>query len=219
MAVCDARYCFTMVDVGAAGRNSDGGVLKSSTFGKRLASGTLNLPAAKTLPGSQIGANHVFIGDGAFPLGSNMLRPFPGQWLSDEKVIFNYRLSRARTKIENAFGILAAKWRIFLGTMPGNIHLVVKVTQAALCLHNWLMKQDYTSRPSSRRYILPGEVDSADCEDGTWRQDANCFRTVGQFGSNTYTLAAKKQRDTFVSYFMEKGEVPWQWSKLPRRQV
>lgn len=34
MALCDARYKFIMVDIGAVGSQSDGGIFESSVFGK-----------------------------------------------------------------------------------------------------------------------------------------------------------------------------------------
>ena len=36
LAVCDAHYCYTHVDIGDAGRHSDGDVFSNSHFGKAM---------------------------------------------------------------------------------------------------------------------------------------------------------------------------------------
>ncbi|XP_018392323.1 PREDICTED: uncharacterized protein LOC108771510 [Cyphomyrmex costatus] len=50
LAVCDADYIFTLVDIGAFGSQSDGGVFKESTFGRALESGAISLPEDSPLP-------------------------------------------------------------------------------------------------------------------------------------------------------------------------
>ena len=50
MAVCDAQYCFTLVDIGDNGRHSDGGVLSHSNFGQAMESGSLSIPEPANLP-------------------------------------------------------------------------------------------------------------------------------------------------------------------------
>lgn len=96
MAVVGSNYRFTLIDVGAEGRQSDTGVFKASSIGEALSQGALELPDMKQLPGSNFVAPYTFIGDEALQLRTNFLRPFLAKDLDDEKRIFNYRLSRAR---------------------------------------------------------------------------------------------------------------------------
>ena len=118
LAVCDAHYQFIVVDVGDTGRHSDGGVLSNSEFGAALEANSLSLPPKKPLGKSlSTPIPFVIVGDAAVPLKQNMMRPYPGRNLPEPQAVFNYRLSRARCIIENSFGILASRWRIFRRTL------------------------------------------------------------------------------------------------------
>lgn len=67
--------------------------------------GEIKLPAAEAVDDGERELPYVFIADEAFPLKEYLMRPFPGsQLVTESKKIYNYRLSRARRVIENAFG-------------------------------------------------------------------------------------------------------------------
>lgn len=78
LAVCDGNYLFTYVDIGAYGSESDSGVLHQSNFGQKLTSNNLNLPPEKELPfcPRRRKISYFFVGDEAFPLKENLMRPF-----------------------------------------------------------------------------------------------------------------------------------------------
>ncbi|KAL3213372.1 hypothetical protein MRX96_035432 [Rhipicephalus microplus] len=83
-AVVDCNYKFVMADVGAYDKQSDGGVLEQSKLGKRLQQGKLQLPKDLHLPNTRLPAPCVFVGDEAFQLRTDFLRPYPGRGLNSK---------------------------------------------------------------------------------------------------------------------------------------
>ena len=140
MAVVNADYEFTLVDIGDYGRLSDGSVFSSSHLGIAINNGTLNLPSPRRLEQSSKLYPYVFIGDDAFPMKPCLLKPYPGQNLSIKERVFNYRLSRARRIVENAFGIATSRFRIFRRPICASVDTSNAVTKAIVALHNYLMK-------------------------------------------------------------------------------
>lgn len=109
LAICDADLKFLFVDVGQPGSRSDAGIWADSTFNHLLQNEGLKLP--NTPEGS---IKYHFVGDDAFPLSCRISKPFPRSSpnLSVLEKVHNYRLSRARRTIENAFGHMANKFRV-----------------------------------------------------------------------------------------------------------
>ncbi|XP_049962386.1 uncharacterized protein LOC126482349 [Schistocerca serialis cubense] len=163
MAACDANYKFTWVDIGSAGRDSDGGIFGYTECGNRLMKQTLNLPPPSVLPGTDVVLPYVFVADEAFPLTPNIMRPYAGRSkdaLSPCEAIFNYRLCRARRLIENTFGVLTTKWRIFRRAITADVETVKLIIMTTVALHNYLKDCDQLERSSSGLYCSPGLVDS-----------------------------------------------------------
>lgn len=210
MALVDAKYQFRYVSVGAQGRASDAGVFAESDFKQALDRGLLNIPPAKHLPGSDVQAPFVFLGDDAYPLRTDLMKPYSFRQMDYQQRVFNYRLSRARRVVENGFGILANRWRVFLTTIMLNADKVQKVTLACVCLHNYLCEI------RSDTYAAPALIDSEDGDhryvEGTWRQDGLGAMYPLQPGRPcNSSMAAKQIRDNLKSYFVTSaGRVPWQ---------
>ena len=144
MALVDADYCFIYIDVGNYGSNGDSSIFKNSALGQAFAGQILNVPPPKRLPGYPEGGAlpHYIVADEAFPLSMDLMRPYPRGKKKDrlpfDKSIFNYWLSRARRIVENAFGILAQRFRVFDRRIQMDDHNVIKIVNATCVLHNYL---------------------------------------------------------------------------------
>lgn len=185
LALVDAEYKFTIVDIGGLGKNSDGCIFANSIFGKSLTQNKLNVPRDTYLLGTEEYMPYVIVADAAFPLQKCLMRPYPGnQTINNEgKKVFNYRLSRARRVSENAFGILARRFRIYerrLSLTPEHVNVVVAAT---IALHNFLRDSvTYWSEADLRENVNHGIVD------------------LPQLGGNA-SQAAFEIREKFKRYF------------------
>ncbi|XP_068210013.1 uncharacterized protein [Palaemon carinicauda] len=142
MAVVNAHYAFMMVDVGANGRVSDGGVFANTKFGKNMKEKKLSITGPTTLPGCPDAMPFVFVADDAFPLLDNLIKPFAHSNLTKSQAIYNYPLSRGRRIVENVFGIMSARFRVLLSTINVSLAKASIIIMAGCYLHNYLMKRN-----------------------------------------------------------------------------
>ena len=107
LAIVDAGYKFIYTDIGANGAASDAGIFRDSPLFRAFEEQRIGLPEPRPFPGGDVLFPFHLIGDDAFSLRPWLLKGYPGRGILREERLFNYRLSRARRCVENAFGMLA----------------------------------------------------------------------------------------------------------------
>jgi hypothetical protein len=117
MALVDADYRFIWVEVGANGASSDAQIFNSCELKEAILDDSIDFPAPEHIVEGDQNLPYFLIGDDAFALRTWMMKPYSVRGLSREQRIFNYRLSRARRVVENAFGILASRYCCLLNVM------------------------------------------------------------------------------------------------------
>lgn len=207
LAIVDANYKFLWVDIGANGASSDAQIFNDTELKEVIEAGRLGLPPDEPLPHDDRPMPYFFIGDDAFALKTWMMKPFSRRNLTDEERIFNYRLSRPRRVVENAFGILANRFGCLLRTLPQSPAVVVKIVMAAVCLHN-IMRTRY---PALHIHLLDQENEQHDVIAGAWRRDVQMDDIQALGRGNRATVAAQRQR-LYLKHYVNNpvGSVPWQ---------
>jgi len=203
MAVVNARYHFMYVAVGAQGSANDAAVFAESNFGKALANraNPLSIPPARNINGTDIETPLFFVGDEAYPLKPYLMKPFSARGLTTSERIFNYRLSRARRVVENAFGILSNRFRIFRTAMQVQPDVVCDVVMACCALHNYLRKKSNVEACT--------QCDSSEETDSDLYIDTVNHET--RVSGSSYNATAKAVRDKLARHFIGTGQIPWQW--------
>ena len=95
LPVVDAEYNFLYAHIGAQGRISDGGILKSCSLNEMIEKNSLGIPQPQKLLNRNRKIPFIFLADSAFSMSENIMKPYAGNHPKGSKErIFNYRLSR-----------------------------------------------------------------------------------------------------------------------------
>jgi hypothetical protein len=207
MAIVDANYRFIYANVGAQGRMSDGGVYSQCTFSSLFDEKALGLPDPSRITDSEIIMPYVLVADEAFPLKSNIMKPYPRRKLSNDQRIFNYRLSRARRVVENAFGIMSSKFRVYRSPIALKTSSVRLVVMATVCLHNFIRQYNMKDHSEDLSETGNEETMAGDEDDNDDIRGLRAFRS--KRGRNE--ASALQLRKQLTQHFTSTGAVPWQW--------
>lgn len=125
--------------------------------------------------------------------------------------LFLFKLSRARRIIENAFGILVARWRVFKTEIACKRSNVKLITRAAVALHNFML----TTNPST--YCPPSYVDKIEKaslvsgvkKKGEWTTTENCMYNLRPVKKHRNRDDANAVRKKLTDYFTTESILEW----------
>lgn len=138
-AVVDKARKFIDLSVGMPGSTNDARQLRRSMLYEKATSSNLFNPADAVE-----GFTPYLIGDKGYPVFPWLITPYrdiPGGRRSVQEQLFNRRLSRARSVVENAFGILKQTFRELHSATDLHIRILPDVVVCCCILHNLLLDQ------------------------------------------------------------------------------
>ncbi|XP_050337797.1 putative nuclease HARBI1 [Bactrocera neohumeralis] len=110
MALVDAKYRFTYINVGSPGRCNDSQIYETSSLKKEMDSCPLLSEMSREISGVNVPV--FIIGDSSFRFSKQLMKPYPFSVNQNNgEKVFNYALSKTRRVVENAFGHLKARFR------------------------------------------------------------------------------------------------------------
>ena len=105
LAVASADYRFVMVDVGAYGSSNNSGVLNHTTFFKQLRNKNLDVPPSRQLLNDteETHVPYVLLGDEAFPLRCDLMRPFARHGIDKRKTHLQLQIVKGQKSSGKCF--------------------------------------------------------------------------------------------------------------------
>lgn len=154
--------------------------------------------------------SYVFVVNYAFPLTDNMMKQIRQVQLNSDiqvRKIFNYRLSRARHVIENVFGILVARFRIFHTAINLKPEHIDSVVITCCVLYNYLLKIVLFS------HAPPEYFDRKITSEGTisirYKAQNDHIYSLHRNNPGKPSRSAKELFEDFMRYFANEDQVSW----------
>ena len=205
LALVDGQYKFRWVDAGTAGSCSDAQIFNACQLKRRVEDGRIGFPDPAPITQGGRDVPYFILADDAFALKSWLMKPYGRRMLTREERIANYRISRGRRVVENAFGILVSRFRVMLTTIELPPETVRDVVMTCVVLHN-ILRSQYQGQNGGQE---PG-----DDEDDV---PGDCRLIGGAPGGGpdrNPAREAKRQRDYLKDYFNNEGAVAWQDGRI-----
>lgn len=135
------RFRFLYINVGSPGRCNDSQIYETSNLKKHLVENPLLKEMERNISGINVPV--LLIGDSAFRLSRNMMKPYPfSVFQDDQKQTFNYIHAKNRRVVENAFGHLKARFRRIGKGIDNDIGNASVIIKACCVLHNFLNERN-----------------------------------------------------------------------------
>lgn len=144
---------------------------------------------------------YVIVSGDDFPLTPQIMKSYQGKNMTKSQIIY-YRLSRARRVVENAFGVLANRFRIYKSDILASFITARTYVLATCVLHNFLRSRCLVDSANSRE-----NPDGENCETSNLN---GALRNIAIKSHRQGAFQAKQVQSWFSNYFYNIGAVPWQ---------
>ena len=138
LGLVDGEYKFRWVDAGTAGSYSDAQSFIALRLKLKIADGSIGCPNPCPITQSGPDVPYFILTVDAFALKTWLMKLYGRRMLTRKERIANYRISRGRRVVENAFGIMASRFRVMLTTMEQPPETVREILVTSAVLHNIL---------------------------------------------------------------------------------
>ena len=112
--------------------------LKHADLRRKIEDGSIGFPDSESLGIGGPKVKFFLLWDDAFPIMLWVMRLYSSHTMDLKEMVFNYRIRRGRTVVQNAFRILTSRFMIFQSPLQQEPPVVNRVVMACIVLHNLL---------------------------------------------------------------------------------